>query len=624
MATTKIREKRKSQLREKLTNKLEELDKQNQLEYQKRVEEFNKQKEAEQIHSAQLETINYQNLAEDQETKTSNKEELQMSRAINFKEELENTGVEKVNLGEIPSIQDDAGEVEVKQNAATDATAKESTGKFDGDLEEIAKQNISNFAQIQEKSKNIANLLRQNLFIKQFITTGDFGRGMAMAITKPKDGTDEDKVAHFKVEQIKPGRAKSVIVTMPKVIADVLQSTAKKSAKGVKEALINNLSGDLTPEQKADTVDVVMGYDELMVRVANLMEGQIAEFGGVNGELSFKGDGIKVAPKKDVSTNKTEFATTSLVDNQVKEMIGGKEHIIYTMKLVDAGILGKAAQGEALSEKEKKAVTTYKTGKAPLKRTKGAFSALYTPTNYTPTVQYETVKPFGQITKDEAERLSAKAVFKAKANTSVRVESYDAAMVKDDILQVFDPSVKADDRYEMLTVAKNFVRTDKNGNPVMRKVPDIDENGNRRKDANGKNAWKEIADTATDQVLTDRVPRDYFTGAPVDKANLAEIEFVKYGVPGLSKDNKATMPKAQKKRISFEGCEATVKEGAGIVGTYDLTDKSVEGVLKLASEATVKDAFIAATTRTSKGKSNNVANEYEDGLIAALLESANF
>ena len=167
MATTKIREKRKSQLREKLTNKLEELDKQNQLEYQKRVEEFNKQKEAEQIHSAQLETINYQNLAEDQETKTSNKEELQMSKAINFNEELENTGVEKVNLGEIPSIQDDAGEVEVKQNAATDATAKESTGKFDGDLEEIAKQNISNFAQIQEKSKNIANLLRQNLFLYQ-------------------------------------------------------------------------------------------------------------------------------------------------------------------------------------------------------------------------------------------------------------------------------------------------------------------------------------------------------------------------------------------------------------------------------------------------------------------------
>ena len=89
----------------------------------------------------------------------------------------------------------------------------------------------------------------------------------------------------YKIDQIKPGRAKSVIVTMPRIISEILEANSKKSMRALKSALVNGFDGlKLTEEQKKYmTWDSLRGHG-----YGNFM--RVAENEGMTMSLTPKGE----------------------------------------------------------------------------------------------------------------------------------------------------------------------------------------------------------------------------------------------------------------------------------------------------------------------------------------------
>lgn len=533
----------------------------------------------------------------------------------------------------LPQIEDDGAVIEEKAKEDSAKTEKEkvTTGRYDGNLEDLAEKHITNFSNLKERAASVAYLLQNNVMLKQMITAGNFGRGFVM-VTQNIAGTgqESDKVSHFRIENLKPGRAKTVVVTMPRVLRDILVSTASSSKLSQKLSEVTK-DGTLTEEQSKDTVDVVMRYDDLMSRVATMFEGKIAEFGGVGGELD-DNINVKYGMKNDPTTQTQDWASTDVSDKLVKEPLHGKPHVMYTMAQPSGALMSKAVKGEALGDKDRKAIKRYREGKTPLKRNRGAYSALYTHNNFTSLIQYVQVTPFsGNLSSEDAKKLSAKAVFKFKERSasSPRMESYDSEMVNGDIVRVFDPSIKAEDRIKLMQVASGYVKTKADGTPYTKKVAKVDESGKEVKDAKGNRVYENVPYKAVDKKLADRTVRDYYTGEPLPNDKVAKAGFVTYGEPGMTKGTAtkpahATAPRVNRKRISFEKCEATPDASKGLVGVFGIDDASVSRFVKLVGEDVAKEAFINATSRaTSTAAGGAAASEYGDGILAAMLNDIN-
>ena len=553
-------------------------------------------------------------------------EEKEMAKKFNFNDDQTGFGEGATNnslnlrtdLPDIPDVENDITEEENKvgENSGND---ERTTGKYNDDLSQLASNHVANFTNIQAEASAVASLLKNNVFIKQFITNADFGRGLVLTKSKNEKGT----VCHFKIENLKPGRAKSVVITVPRKLQEVLTASSKKSIKTLSRQIIDSTNnGQLTPEEKADTVDMVIGYDDLMVRVANLMEGQIAEFGGKDGELDAKITS-KYVKKVDEATKEDKFEVKDISFNQATEVIGGKNHIVYTMNQPSSALLAKAIAGEALGDKDKNTIKRYRDGKTPLKRTRNAFSALYTDKNFTPISQYETAKPFSEgFTKEQAVRLSARALFgKAKLTSQDVMESYDSGMFKGDdtVAAVFDPSIPVSERIETLQKAKGYQPKNADGSVKTVKVRKMDANGKSITDENGKAIYEEKPAETRDVVLSDRVLKDYYTGKPLEGNEARDAEFVMYGEPGVNKKGAPTSPRVRKNKLSFVGLEVMVSNERGVAGTYGLDDESVSAFVKMVGEEVAKEAFIKAASRNSRGGDNTVASEFEEGQLSAIL-----
>lgn len=554
----------------------------------------------------------------------SPKEDKTMAKNFNFTDDANDfgTGAENKTITPetLPEIKDDVTEAEVKAKTNDGSKDEATTGRYADNLSELAATHIANFTNIQAEASAVATLLKGNLFIKQFITNGEFGRGFVL--TKVKDEKNST-VSHFKIENLKPGRAKAVVITVPRRLQEVLAASGKKSAGSLRKMLLDATNnGQLTPEEKADTVDMVMGYDDLMVRVANLMEGQIAEFGGKGGDLDARITS-RYMKKVDETTKEERFEPKDISANQATEVINGKSHIIYTMNQPNSALIAKAVSGEALGEKDKKTIKRYQEGKSPLKRTKNAFSALYTDKNFTSISKYETAKPFSEgFTKEQAVRLSARAAFgKSKLSQTDVMESYDTGMFAGDdgIAAVFNPNVPISERLETLQKAKGYQPKNSDGSVKVRKVRKVDATGKSVLDANDKPIYEEVPYEVRDLMLTDRVIKSYYTGQPLTDEEARNAEFVMYGEQGVNKKGMATSPRVRKTRLSFVGLEVEVSEGKGIVGTYGLDDESVSAFVNMVGEEVAKEAFIKAASRNSRGGDNTASSEYEDGQLAAIL-----
>lgn len=520
---------------------------------------------------------------------------------------------------ELPDVDlgDEAAFSEEKANtdSTSGASAKATTGKYEGDLMESARKNIANFEQKFSDAVAVSNLLSNTMKIVRFVTNNTFGRGFAMTTTKlsNSDASDE-KSSHFKVEVLKPGRPKSVVVQVPKIIADILTENAKKNSAVTAKALLSGIEGGkLTEEQKKDVVSLVMGYDDLMVRVANLCEGKIPE-ALINGAKRAVAENA-YRTSRDNTTGAYVEKAIDLTGKTAQSTIDGVQHVIYTMKQPDTKLLGKGIDGAEFSEADKKAIERYKAGKVPLKRTQGAYSALFTKDNFVSLTQYNVAQPFSdKLTHDEAVRLSAKAVFhfNKRGESAPRIESYDANLINGDIAAVFDESIDAATRLEMLQTAKNYVRTKADGTPLKRKV--------RQQDANGKSVYVEVDEVAADVTLADRVLKDFYTGKQISAEDAKKVAFVMYGESGVNKKGDATAPRVQKRKLSFAGMETEADASKGIVGVFGLDDASVSAFVKEVGEETAKEAFVKAATRSSN--SNNSADgtsDLEAGLLAAML-----
>lgn len=619
-SSSNSKQRKHEKVRAQVVSKLEEMEAEVKDKYQQAIDDSLKQNMADEVSVKDVAPVMLGEKFENVEVNEMAKNFDFNADEQNFGEGAEETPLKVEDMPEgLPTVKDDSETIEeqTKETETKDADDKATTGKYD-DIEELAKKNISNWANISAKAASVVKLLKDNMMIKQFITTAEFGRGMVLAKQNIAGKSEtRDNTAHFKIENLKPGRAKAVVVTLPKALQEVLTASANKKMNALRDVLASSFpNGELTAEQKADTVDMVMAFDDLMVRVANLCEGRIAEFDGVDGQLSVA-PASKTLYKTDALTGVVTTEAKDVSANQVVEIINGKKHVMYTMAQPNSALMKKVLDGEVLGDKDSNVIERYKKGKTPLKRVKGAYSALYTNKNYTSASRYVTAKPFAAgLTKDDAETLSRKAVYQYKKHdsTAVRVESYDTAMVDGDMLKVFDPSIDAKQRYEMLTVAKGYVRTKQGGTPYMRSIPDIDPETGKKK------GMKQVTETPHDKTLVDRIPKDFYTGAKIE--NIESIEFVTYGMSGKTKkDNKDTAPRARKNRISFAGLEAELSETKGIVGKFDIKDASVSRLVELTSETVAKEAFIKALTRKSNGKDNNVGSEYDDGVLSALLAS---
>lgn len=618
-------------VKEQITRSLDESQAKFKEEYERSLLEHNPSKVDGSDPATEV-TTEVPKIEEAQKPIITYKEEKTMARVLNFEDDQKvadfGEGAKnesKPISDELPDIQDDASNTEIKANEEkSEGSDTATTGKYEDDLSALAEQNIRNFTNIQAEASKVAQLLKQNLLIKQFVTNGTFGRGFVL-------GTQADgkngKTAHYKIENIKPGRAKSVVVTVPRKLQEVLAASAKKSVKSLRTQILDATNdGVLTPEEKADTVDMVIGYDDLMARIANLCEGQVAEFGGKGGVLDTAAN-VKYTKKVDPVTGVESYNETDVSANQVIDIVGGKSHVFYTMAQPSSALMAKAISGEALGDKDKKAIKRFREGKTPLKRTKGAFSALYTEKNFVSTVKYEEVAPFGaQLTKEQAVRLSAKANFKhANHDASVApIESYDSAMFasNDGIAAVFNPTVPADKRMETMQVAKNYQPKNADGTVKTRKVPKTDANGKIVVDAEGKRIYEVVEEKARDIQLSDRTLKNFYTGKPLTAEEAKTAMFVTYGEPGVTKQNKPTAPRVQKKRIAFDGLETEVNASRGIVGTFGLDDSSVAAFVQMVGQDIAKEAFVKAVSRNSRGGDNTSASEYEEGLLAALLDNA--
>lgn len=609
-----------AQIREQLTSKLEEFQDSYRIQHENAVREHlesQKVKEVEE-YSTDKKPVNPtkdQNVGEFKEVKEmQNFENFDMNQFGNPQTEVDPMqGIHFQNDGNVEQAPDAATETEGKGK-------RKSSEEFD--LTEVCEEALKGtFTNLQEKAVSVKKILTDNLAVKQFITASDFGRGLELVKQKITDG---DILCHFAVKTIKPGRAKSVVVSVPRVIADLFEQTRRKSPKGVMNAVADSFeNGQLTDEQKADRVDLVMNYDDFCIKVANLMEGVVAEFGGVGGVLDT--DVAKTAykaerPDKD---GKVNFVAKDLDAGTIKEVIGGKTHVLYQMVQPKKEYLKKLAQNSAeMNKAELDAINRWKNGKSALKRTKGAFSVLYTPENYTSAIQFETVKPFGKtpLTAEQAKALSAKAAFAKNNNkfgegSELRLDSYDAQGFNGDVFKAFDPSVKADARYEILTVAKDYAKKGKDGKVLTQKIwTEV-----KKEDGTVKREQVPTEIKAAKFTLVDRLPKNFFTGQVLEGAELENAEFVTYGSSYTNKQNKMVAPPTLKKRISFDGLEAEVNERRGIVGTFGLEDESVSKLIKLTSEEVAKNAFISAFSRTSSGRTKNEVSEYEDGTVSALM-----
>lgn len=555
------------------------------------------------------------------------KEEKQMAKNFNFNDDQAGFGEGATNnslnlrtdLPEIPDVENDATEEEAKVSGDGADNDERTTGKYNDDLSQLASNHVANFTNIQAEASAVASLLKNNVFIKQFVTNNDFGRGFVLTKSKNEKGT----VCHFKIENLKPGRAKAVVITVPRKLQEVLTASSKKSMKSLSAQIMDATNnGQLTAEEKADTVDMVIGYDDLMVRVANLMEGQIAEFGGKDGELDAKITS-RYVKKTDETTKEDKFEVKDISANQATEVIGGKNHIVYTMNQPSSLLLAKAIQGEALSDKDKNTIKRYRDGKSPLKRTKNAFSALYTDKNFTPISKYETAKPFSEgFTKEQAIRLSARALFgKSKLTSQDVMESYDTGMFKGDdgVAAVFNPNVTVSERMETLQKAKGYQPKNADGTVKTMKVRKVDANGKSVMGPDGKAVYEEKQLETRDVVLSDRVLKDYYTGKPLEGNEARDAEFVMYGEPGVNKKGAPTSPRVRKNKLSFVGLEVVVSNEKGIAGTYGLDDESVSAFVKMVGEEVAKEAFIKAASRNSRGGDNTAASEFENGQLSAIL-----
>ena len=156
-----------------------------------------------------------------------------------------NNGLEENNMADIKFYELDCG-VKAKENdGAKDEATK---GRYANNLTELAANNIANFTNIQAEASAVATLLKGNLFIKQFITNGEFGRGFVL--TKVKDEKNST-VSHFKIENLKPGRAKAVVISVPRRLQEVLAASGKKSASSLRKMLLDATNnGQLTPEEQ--------------------------------------------------------------------------------------------------------------------------------------------------------------------------------------------------------------------------------------------------------------------------------------------------------------------------------------------------------------------------------------
>jgi len=625
-----IKESRRQSVKKQITQKLDESQAKFKEEYERQLAETIPSNVAESDAAIKEDVSILPDMGKDEMPNiVNNKEEKEMAKQLNFEDDQKDFGAGAVNEStqladdKLPEIPDDAGEAEKKaeQEKGSAGDDKATTGKYEDDLSQLASDNIANFSNIQAEASAVASLLKNNMFIKQFITNATFGRGFALRKQKDDKGGE---TAHFMIENMKPGRAKSVVVTVPRKLQEVLTASSKKSMKSLRTQILDATNnGQLTQEEKADTVDMVMGYDDLMVRVANLMEGQIAEFGGKGGELD-AGITVKYGKK----AGEEEFVATDLTAKQAVEIVAGKNHIIYTMKQPNSALMAKAVQGEALGEKDKKTIKRYRDGKTPLKRTQGAFSALYTDKNFTSISKFDVVTPFGAtpITKEQAVRLSARAAYGLKNKAEgVKMESYDTAMFSKDaaVAAVFDPSVPAAERLETLQVAKGYQAKNADGTVKTQKRRKLDANGKTVMDANNKPVYEAVEVKAHDVKLNDRTIKNYYTGKPLTAEEAGKAGFVMYGEESVSKKNTPVAPRVRKSKLAFVGLDVEVDEKKGVVATYGLDDASVSSFVKLVGEEVAKEAFIKAASRNSRGADTTASSEYEDGMLAALLAGTN-
>lgn len=530
-----------------------------------------------------------------------------------------------IDLGNIPST-NEGGNVEKSGGSNEDGKPIKEVVTSDT-ITAAAEQ--SGLLKSKDTNAKVTRLLKENVFMKQFITATDFGRGFVLSTTKgeTKEGQSVKYLGEYRIENLKPGRAKSAVITIPRVLANIFESSKAGSVSGLRKELQKIAEGGgLSPEDLADTVDFAMNYNDLAARIAVLMEGEIAEFGGVDGALSVPVESYSA--KNDVETGGS-FVRNNKAEANV-QVVGTKQHNMYAMTGVPRELLLAIAQRQSISSSDDdsniKKIQRFKEGKSPLKRVRGGHSPLYTSKNFTPMAQYVTVAPFaGALSQSDAERLSAKAVFQSKNNKHIAdltMKTYDAEQIKSgsNVAAVFDPSIPAGQRFEQLTVAKDYVELDAYGDVKMRKVLRKDDKGNAIKDANGKNVYDSKPVEKATRRLLGRTPRDFFTGKEYTAAEMGEVTFVKYGEESLSKKGTQVSPRAQKNVLSYEGKEVVVDTARGVAGTYGLDDASIDNMRNLGiGEDVIKDAFKKAVTRKATARSITPSGDLDDGILMSLL-----
>lgn len=516
------------------------------------------------------------------------------------------------------------------------------------DKQKVTNQNLrdviltskSKNKELMEHAKDVVSILTNNIFVKQFFTNNSFSNGFAMKAHKDAVGENAPKdaavsyEAEYVVEKLKPGRPKSVVVSVPEVIATFLKTAGTDVGANIESFADlferdENGNIDKNGSWRNNWVDLDMNFNDFMTRVTTLLGGVVLEYGGADGELSYDGEKYNC---KQIRGDASKLDTDKVAIEPTYTMVNGKKYMQYEVSTsYDPGeYIETIKTGKPLTEKVNNARWRWINGQVPLVRSGKAFSQLLTPKNFTPLAKYDEVAPFvATLSKEDAVRLSARAKYwydekLSKDKDKYYLQSYSQDMFKNgsNIAEVFNPDVAPDKRFQMLTHAENVTIKEKNGETRTVKVIKKDESGNTVKDSNGKTVYEYKPVTTGDRYLTKRIPRDHFTGKQITAENMGDVKFVRYGEPGMTQKNVITAPKARV--FKYKDPQSTSDDAANVVGTFDISDPIFANAKTLMSE----EVILSAITRSKEvggsaaAKKRNRVGRVENVLLSmnAILE----
>lgn len=568
-------------------------------------------------------------------------------KAGDGEQELKGIDVEKVDVNvNIPNI-DGNGDLPIDDEETEQTPLK---GDDQENKKKEKKESVSNETlrdtilaqkdknkELYEQAQDVVPILFNNIFVKQFFTGNSFGNGFVMkahkdTVDKDKDKNKENKKdenisyeAEYVVENLKPGRPKSVVISVPEMIATFLSEMGSATTENAIMDFAQRISDDngkidRNGEWTKNLVDFDMTYSDFMTRVTTLMGGAVLEYGGVGGELDYTGEKYNC---KRVRGDDTKLDTDKVEISPTYVTIRGKRYIQYEVSSsFDPAVYVEAIKtGKALEEKDNNARYRWMNGNVPLVRSGKAFSQLFTPKNFTPLAKYDDVPAFvSTLTKEDAERLSARAKYwydekYLKDRNKYYMQSYSDGMFKDgsNIAEVFNPSIKPEDRFRILTYAEGVTLKDGQGNPRTVLTDKKDANGNTVKDEKGKPVKVAVPRKSGNMYLTKRIPRDHYTGKQITAENMGEVRFVRYGETGLTKDQKITSPRAL--IYKYKDPQSTTDDAANVVGTFDVSDEIFAHAKSLMSEETILAAITRSKEVARKDNSRSKVGKIENVLL---------